>query len=83
MNKNENQVDDTAQKRQNVPFKLNRRARVSSSSEMMIAARKGDIAQLAKLLQNRELLKEQDSHGYTPLFYAVSGRHVGRGVVWG
>lgn len=83
MNKNENQVDDAAQKRQNVPFKLNRRARVSSSSEMMIAARKGDIAQLAKLLQNRELLKEQDSHGYTPLFYAVSGRHVGRGVVWG
>lgn len=83
MNKNENQVDDAAQKRQNVPFKLNRRARVSSSSEMMIAARKGDIAHLAKLLQNRELLKEQDSHGYTPLFYAVSGRHVGRGVVWG
>ena len=83
MNKNENQVDDAAQKRQNVPFKLNRRARVSSSSEMMIAARKGDIAQLAKLLQNRELLKEQDSHGYTPLFYAVSGGLVGRGVVWG
>lgn len=50
---------------------------------MMIAARKGDIAHLAKLLQNRELLKEQDSHGYTPLFYAVSGRHVGRSVLCG
>lgn len=49
----------------------------------MVAARKGDIAHLTKLLENRELLKEQDSHGYTPLFYAVSGRHVRRSVVYG
>ena len=67
---------DSSLKRMNAPFKLNRRARNSKISDMMIAARKGDIAHLTKLLENKELLKEQDSHGYTPLFYAVSGRHV-------
>lgn len=58
-------------------FRPRRRVDSHGDNRIMIASRKGDLAKMELLLENKKLINEQDSHGYTPLFYAVSGRHVG------
>ena len=58
-------------------FRPRRRVDSHGDNRIMIASRKGDLAKMELLLENKKLINEQDSHGYTPLIYAVSGRHVG------
>lgn len=51
--------------------------REKSMTRLMILSRKGDIAGVKEQLLAGASVDDQDSHGYSALFYAVHSRNLG------
>ena len=51
--------------------------REKSMTRLMILSRKGDVAGVKEQLLAGASVDDQDSHGYSALFYAVHSRNLG------
>ena len=70
----------------NTSFVSRRRAAPSldpekSITKLMRVSAKGDVAGVKESLAHGAALDEQDSHGYTALFYGVQSHNPGEGSV--